>query len=225
MDMYKVVLFCFAIDEDVIQGTNHKVSQVLAEIMRKIPLLLSQTDHPPRTAALQNRHGRLEVFPTTPLGLAYWKRLMTPSDTDCDSTCPEEIAMFVHDSLLWERLTKCIVIYEFTLCMGTKDKDMESRHTQKVQAYHALALYLQCFLQDHTVELSTYVMGITGSVLEARWEPESNLHCLRVPEIQQEYIHLLVVVAAVKALTEFLNIQCALALHSFPLSSQDSEDP
>eukprot|EP00961_Rhodomonas_salina_P074052 994918-Rhodomonas_salina.2 len=78
-------------------------------------------------------------------------------------------------------------------------------------------------------ELTTYVrvMGITGSVPEIRcpgqWE--SNLQHLRVPEVRQEYIHRRVVVAAVKALTEFLNVRRALAPHSFPLDRHASEDP
>eukprot|EP00961_Rhodomonas_salina_P230413 3113720-Rhodomonas_salina.3 len=106
--------------------------------------------------------------------------------------------------------------------MGTKDEDMESRHTQKAQAYHTLALYLQCLLPDHTVELSTYVMGIIGSVPKLRWE--SNLQRFRIPEVRQEFIHRRVVVAAVKALTEFLDVHLALAQHSFHLDHQSSDD-
>eukprot|EP00961_Rhodomonas_salina_P000250 3318-Rhodomonas_salina.1 len=53
--------------------------------------------------------------------------------------------------------------------MGTKAADMEERHTQKAQAYHELQLYLQSLLPDHSVELHTYVMSITGSVPEGRW--------------------------------------------------------
>lgn len=98
---------------------------------------------------------------------------------------------------------------------------MESRHTQKAQAYHALALYLQRLLQGHRVELSTYVMGITGSVPELRCE--SNLQHFGIPEVRQEFIHRRVVVAAVKALTEFLDVSRALAQHSFPLNSQSSD--
>eukprot|EP00961_Rhodomonas_salina_P165149 2225321-Rhodomonas_salina.1 len=46
-----------------------------------------------------------------------------------------------------------------------------------------------------------------------------------VPDVRQEYIHRRVVVAAVKALTEFLQVRRALAPHSFPLDRHESEGP
>eukprot|EP00961_Rhodomonas_salina_P053065 711823-Rhodomonas_salina.3 len=79
----------------------------------KIQRLLSKTEHPPRTAARLSGHDAPERYPTTPLGLAYWQRSVHPTDNTCDPLCPEEIVMFVPDGLMWERLTKRIVIYEY----------------------------------------------------------------------------------------------------------------
>eukprot|EP00961_Rhodomonas_salina_P230412 3113720-Rhodomonas_salina.2 len=79
------------------------------QVAWKIQKLLSKTAHPPRMAARLGGNGAPERYPTTLLG----QRSMHPTDTTCNPRCPEEIAMFVPDCLLWERLTKLIVIYEY----------------------------------------------------------------------------------------------------------------
>eukprot|EP00961_Rhodomonas_salina_P226320 3059698-Rhodomonas_salina.1 len=52
--------------------------------------------------------------------------------------CPYDVALFIPDGLLWNRIDKRIIVYEFSRCMGTEAEDMGERHTQKAQAYHAL---------------------------------------------------------------------------------------
>eukprot|EP00961_Rhodomonas_salina_P034600 465900-Rhodomonas_salina.2 len=132
-------------------------------VVWKIEKLLGETPHPQRTAVRLSKGTALHTYPTTP-----WAQMQWAVEASM-AICPEDIALFTLDGLLWHHLDKRIVIYEFSRCMGTEAADMEEQHTQKAQAYHALQLYLQCLLPDHSVELCTYVMSITGSVPEGRW--------------------------------------------------------
>eukprot|EP00961_Rhodomonas_salina_P235166 3178657-Rhodomonas_salina.3 len=130
--------------------------------------------------------------------------------------CPEDIALFTPDGLLWHHLDKRVVIYEFSRCMGTEAADMEERHTQKAQAYHVLQLYLQRLLPDHCVELRTYVMSITGSVPDRRWG--ENLQAMGIAEQLILAVHSQAVINTVQSLSEYLGVRCTLAPHSFPLN-------
>eukprot|EP00961_Rhodomonas_salina_P247525 3344228-Rhodomonas_salina.1 len=91
---------------------------------------------------------------------------------------------------------------------------MEEQHTQKAQAYHALQLYLQRLPPDHSVELRTYVMSITGSVPEGQWG--ENLQAMGIDEPRSLAVHRQAVVNAIRALSEYLGVRRALAPHSFP---------
>eukprot|EP00961_Rhodomonas_salina_P189277 2553672-Rhodomonas_salina.1 len=81
---------------------------------------------------------------------------------------------------------------------------MEERHTQKAQAYHVLQLYLQRLLPDHSVELRTYVMSITGSVPEGRWGENLQAMGIVEPHSLAVTVHRQAVVNAVRALSEYL---------------------
>eukprot|EP00961_Rhodomonas_salina_P070930 952460-Rhodomonas_salina.2 len=99
--------------------------------------------------------------------------------------------------------------------MGTKAEDIEARHTQKEQAYHALLLYLQLLLPDHKIELHTFAMVITGSIQELKWT--QSFKELGIREQQHPALLHDTVVTSIKALTEYLDVLRALAPHSFPL--------
>eukprot|EP00961_Rhodomonas_salina_P193794 2616371-Rhodomonas_salina.1 len=107
--------------------------------------------------------------------------------------------------------------------MGKGAVDMGERHTQKAQAYHALQLYLLHILPYHSIELCTYVMTITGSVPEQRWE--AKLHTMGIKEPRSTAIHRQAVINAIRALTEYLGVRRALAPHSFPLEDNSNPDP
>eukprot|EP00961_Rhodomonas_salina_P231316 3124343-Rhodomonas_salina.1 len=74
----------------------------------KIPTLLAKTKHPPRTTTDISRQGTQHGYPVTPMGHAYW------AQTVAHAACPADIARFTPDGLLWDRINKRIVVFEFS---------------------------------------------------------------------------------------------------------------
>eukprot|EP00961_Rhodomonas_salina_P149731 2015995-Rhodomonas_salina.1 len=83
--------------------------------------------------------------------------------------CPPDLALFKPDAFIVNHKTKLLVIFEFTRGMADWNESFETRMAKKRQAYHGVRQHLLRQFPDYEVCVSTFVLGVLGSILEQEW--------------------------------------------------------
>eukprot|EP00961_Rhodomonas_salina_P295831 3935818-Rhodomonas_salina.3 len=84
-------------------------------------------------------------------------------------TCPPDLELFKPYAFIINHKSKLLVIFEFTRGMADWNKSFETRMAKKRQAYHGVQQHLLSQFPDYDVCVSTFVLGVLGSILEQEW--------------------------------------------------------